>query len=222
MTDKISLIKFGETYIKFNLDYSDINKIKITEILSKGTSRSLRDYFIKNEYFKISIEYDKGSLKTRIIIWCTAINIGISQYGSFRSGVREIINDSKSFSKFLIELVSEDPYVDNRILRTEKRTGLPGRMQELYLRIEHFEGNLNNMTPVEVQVELNAIKEEIANIIELLSNDDRNAFLNDLGDNYSQNLPRPNEKRIFYLINRYGLKPNDEIEYIDDRNLIDN
>ena len=216
MTREIELYKIGETYIKFDFEFSEFNKSKVKEAYLSQVSALSKEYLRNEKVFKISIEYEKGSLKTRIVIWASALYMGIANYGSFRAGLREVINDVRHFSEVVIDRIDDGPRIDqNDIIRTEKRLGLPGRLKELYDRINAYERNLNNLSNVEQQTELVAIKTEISSLIQLLSEQDKAAFLADLDDNYSQNLPNPNQRRTTYLINRYALKPEDDIEFID-------
>lgn len=217
MTNQIELFKIGETYIKFDFEYSEINKSKIKEAYLSQIGLTSKEYLKNEQLYKISIEFEKGSLKTRIIVWSSAIYMGIANYGSFRAGVREIISDVKQFSEIVINRIDNDPNInENDIIRSEKRLGLPGRLQELYIRIDNYERNINNLSNMQQQAELNSIKTEIASIIELLSEPDKQAFLNELNNNYSQNLPQPSERRTNYLINRYGLKPEENVEFIEE------
>lgn len=216
MTREIELYKIGETYIKFDFEFSEFNKSKVKEAYLSQVGALSKEYLRNEKVFKISIEYEKGSLKTRIVIWASAIYMGIANYGSFRAGLREVINDVKHFSEVVIDRIDDDPRIDqNDIIRTEKRLGLPGRLKELYNRIDAYERNLNQLSNAQQQTELIAIKTEIASLVQLLSEQDKTAFLADLNNNYSQNLPNPNQRRTTYLINRYGLKPEEDIEFID-------
>lgn len=214
---KPDLIKINETYIKFDFDFTESNKEKITQAYLRQVGFSSKEIFRSQEYFKVSIEYDKGSLKTRIIVWGTAIYLGVSGYGSFRSGVRELINDGRQFSNYIIERIDDGPNINtDQIIRIERRTGLPGRIQNIYYRIDHLERNINNLSNNQIQAELNSIKQEIANIGELLTHQGREEFLNELSEDFSKNLPLPNDRRTSYLMNRYGTKPNEEIEFLEE------
>jgi len=214
---KPKLIKIGETYLKFDFEYNNSNQILVKEAYLSQVHELSREIWKDREIFKISIEYEQGSLKTRIVVWGTALYLGIANYGSFRAGVREIINDVNTFSDFVIERIDNDPNINqNDIIRTERRTGLTGRIQELYNRIDKLERNINNLSINQSQLELRQIKQEVSNLITVLSNQDSQAFLIDLGNNYNQNLPNPNDRRTTYLINRYGIKPDKEIEFINE------
>lgn len=214
---KPKLIKIGETYLKFDFEYTKSNQERVREAYLRQVTQFDKEIFKSREFFKISIEYDEGSLKTRIVIWGTAIYLGIANYGSFRAGVRELINDVRWFSENVIERIDDGPNVSpNDIIRTEKRTGLPGRIQDVYNRIDRLERNLNNLSNNEIQTELQLIKHEISNLVAVLPDQDGQEFLNELDEQYSQNLPDPNERRSTFLLNRYGLKPDEEIEFINE------
>jgi len=214
---KLEFIKVGETYLKFDFEYNKSNQERIKEAYLIQVAHLEREILKNRELLKISIEYDKGSLKTRIVIWGTAIYLGIANYGSFRAGVREIINDVHWFSANVIERIDDGPTInENDIIRTEKRTGLPGRIQEVYNRIDRLERKLNNLSNTQIQVELQLIKQEVSNLVAVPPNQAGQEFLNELEQNYSQNLPNPDERRTTYLINRYGLKSDEDIEFINE------
>lgn len=217
MTTEIELYKIGETYIKFDFEYSESNKSKIKEAYLAQIRLISREYLKEEQVYKISIEFEAGSLKSRIIVWGTVVYMGIGNYGSFRAGVKQIINDVRQFSEVVINNMDNDPNIaESDIIRTQKRLGFPGRLQELYIRIDAYERSINNLWKVKHEAELNAIRLEIASLIELLSEPDKQAFLKDLNSIYTHNLPQPNQRRATYLINRYGLKPDEEIEYIEE------
>jgi hypothetical protein len=213
---KLELFKIGETYIKFDFEFNDRNKELIKKAYLQQVGFTSSELLRNRELFKISIEYDKGSLKTRIVIWGTAICMGVANYGSFRAGIREIVNHVKTFSEYVISNIDNDPDIaPNNIIRTERRTGIPGRIQELYNRIDKLERNLNTLSNREIQVELNTIKQEVSNLQAFLPQQDRQVFIQELANNYKQNLPAPEDRRTEYLINRYGLRPEEEIEFIN-------
>lgn len=217
MNREISLIKLSETYIKFNFEFTEINKKLVKEAYLQYISSQSREFLksVSEEHLIISIEYEKGSLKTRIIAWGTAIYLGVANYGAFRSGIREMVNDSRDFSEFIYHTITNDPQIQqNDIIRIQKRTGVPGRLDEILTRIDSLERNFNNLTPNQVQQELGSIKQEIANILVVLNQNDRATLLNALPNNYSNNLPNPQDEKAQYLENRYGLKPDEEIEIL--------
>lgn len=212
------LIKISETYIKFDLQFNESNKKIIKnaylEYVGSQTKFLLNDSLDKN--LIVTIEYEKGSLKTRIIVWGTSIYLVVANYGSFRAGIREMINDSKDFSGFICSTIIQDPQINaNNIVTFQKRKGIPGRLDEIFIQIDSLQRNVNNLSPLEVQQKLNAIKQEIANIIFVLNPNDRNFFLNSLPENYRNQLPAPQDDKTQYLMNRYGSKPDENIEILN-------
>src|SRR5688500_14963078 len=101
--DSTKYISLGETYIKFDLQFTEKTRILIKEVYLQQVKGKSRDFLKNREVYKITIEYDKGSTKSRIVIWGTAIYLAIGNYGDFRSGLREIISDIKSFSSYVID-----------------------------------------------------------------------------------------------------------------------
>jgi hypothetical protein len=216
-SDKFVFFNVGETYIKFNLEYSERNRTLIKEAYLKQVGLTSREYLKNKEYYKISIEYEKGSTKTKIVIWATALYLGIGNYGDFRAGVREIVNDVKSFASYVIDRIDSDPAIDpESIINTQRRTGIPGRLEDVYKKIEHLEKNMNNLSNNEIQTELGEIKQEISNLIALLPNQDSQAFLQSVDGQYTENLPQPDERKTHYLYSRYALKPEDEVEFVEE------
>lgn len=212
---EIKLIKIGETYIKFDFEFTEGNKELIKKAYLQQIGYSSKDFLKYQELLKISIEFDKGSLKTRIVLWGAAIYMGIGYYGSFRAGVREIVNNVTTFSEYVIERIDNDPDINpNNIIRSERRTGLPGRFQKLYERIGKLEINLNNLSNNEIEQELNEIRQDVANLSAVLPIQDKQSFIEELDEKYCQNLPDPNERRTDYLLNRYFLKTEENVEFI--------
>lgn len=207
--------KISETYIKFDLDYSESNKELIRQAFLRYVENNIE---FKNSDFRklrISIEFEKGSLKTKIITWGTVFYMGIANYGSFRAGLREIVNDVKGVSEVTVEQIKHDPNIDdNNIIRFEKRLGIPGRLNDLYRRVDSLQRNAPNYSQNELQQRLLDLKQDIADIAIILDFATRQEFIRELPVNISQNLPEPSPQSVNQLYNRYALKPNDENEYV--------
>lgn len=212
----IELLKISETYIKFKFEYNKTNQELIRKAYLEQIGYSSRDFIKNKELLKISIEYEEGSLKTRIVVWTTAIYIGIANYGSFRAGIRELVNDSRRLSEYTIQNIENDQSINHAdIIRTERRTGLPGRIQDLYNKIDSFEREINHLSQQEIQNRIRNIKEDVSNIFCVLQARDGQEFISELKPEYKTNLPEPNERKVHYLLSRYALKPDEEIEFIN-------
>jgi hypothetical protein len=220
MNREAKLFIIGEVYIKFDFDYSEQNKAMIKKAYLEQIGLKSNEFFKVKEHIKISIEYDKGSLKTKIVIWgTTLVNLYffIGNYGGFKDSVKELMRDVNSFSSFVIEHINQSPNIHhNNVLTTQRRTGLLGRMNEVYQRIESLERNLDDMSQNEMHEELNEIKQEVSNLADILTVQERDAFLQSVDLQYQQDAPEPDDKRTSYLYNRYALKPEEEIELLDE------
>lgn len=210
------MYKVAETYIRYDMEYSDVNRAKLYEIYLSLLSEFPADSAIGESDYKISIEFEKGSLKSRVVIWTSSIILAISSYGSFRTGIISMYNDSRAFSDKLITLAEKSQPLEADILRSERRTGIVGRVEELYRRVDLLEKQTKELSIIQIEEELGGIKQEIANIQAILNEPDREEFLADLGEKYTEKLPVPDEKRVNYLISRYGLKSDERIDFIDD------
>ena len=213
----VTQYKVAETYIKFDFEFSDSNK----QLVKKAYREQVRSLGILNlnaDFIKISIEFEKGSLKTRITVWGTvaAMYMGIANYGSFRAGLREIVHDVKNLTEQTVSDLKEDPQINNNdVIRFERRLGIPGRLNEIYSKIDHLERNLNNYSQNDIQGILSGIKQEIADISVVLDNQTRLQFINGLPDHLRENLPQPSESGVNFLYNKYALKHDENIEYIN-------
>lgn len=208
-SDKIIKYKISETYIKLKLDYDSDKKQSIRRTLKQVAEKQIVDFKYKDGLVVV-IEIEKGSLKTKVVIYGTIIIQGIANYGSIRQGINQIYDDVKMVSERVIEIARQDDNdIDNNVIRTEKRTGLIGRLKRTLDRIDYLQTNLNNIGNNQVQEELNSLRQDLANIIELLSQEERQAILNSLPPGIGNNLPQPEDKGMKHIYNLYALKPED-------------
>jgi len=213
----VKYYKIGEIYFKFDLEFSEENKTLLKKVFSNKVKVIDSKTIFLSGQTKISIEFDEGSLKTRIKFWgnlATIIYIAIGEYGSFRQGIREIIFDINNISEYIINSTKREPTIGMKIIRIKKGYGIIGKINEILERIDRLENNINNMSKQEIKNELDLIKQEISNISVLLPEDVREEFINELPKDYKNNLPKPDEKKIKFFQKMYMLKPDDEIEFI--------
>lgn len=208
-TDEIIKYKISETYIKLNLDFNSNKKQTIRKTLRQVAEKQIVDFKFKDGLVVV-IEIEKGSLKTKVVIYGIIISQGLSNYGSIRQGINQLYNDVKMISERVIEFARQDDSdIDNNVIRTEKRTGLIGRLKRTLDRIDYLQINLNNIGNNKAQQELNLLKQDLANIIDLLSQQERQAILNSLPEDIGNNLPQPDENGMKHIYNLYALKPED-------------
>jgi hypothetical protein len=212
LSNKFGKYKISETYIKLNIEYNIDNRRKIRSVLSRIAEKEILELKYKDDFIYY-IEFDKGSLKSRVIIYGSLIIQGIIFYGELRQGLSQIYADLQTVSERVIENAKgEDNLIDNNIIRTERRTGLIGRLKRTIDRIDFLQSNLNDLGNNQVQNELALLRQNLANILELLDQQERQAVFDSLPAEIRHNLPIPEENGMEHIYNLYGLKPKDEPE----------
>jgi hypothetical protein len=213
LSSKLDKYKIAEAYIKLKLQYNDTNKAKIRKALLKAAEIEISEFKYKDGLIYVVL-IEKGSIKAKIIIYGTVIIQGISNYGAIRQGLDLIWQDAKRASEYVINRAkqNDDQINDNTIERTERRTGLIGRIKRILDRIDYLERNIDNIGHNQVRAELSKLRQDMANILELLNEQDKQAIMDTLSPDTRNNLPNPTEKGMRHLYNQYALKP-DDIDY---------
>lgn len=123
----------------------DIDTFHDKERLAK-LEKELKAFFSERASFifetdvEIVIEFEEGSLKTRVIALGSAaaiIGTVICNYPSFKDGIKSLSNDAASIAQAAnIEVIfrTKTPYCDR--LRIEKRRGVFGRVESLLVELE--------------------------------------------------------------------------------------
>lgn len=141
---------------------------------------------------------------------------GVSNYGSFRQGLQQIISDSQHFSENVIEHTKQN---DNSYRinteRTERRLGLPGRLKRTLDRITYLEQHIDDLPHNQVRRELTELKQDLSNIINSLDMQERNSLEQFLPNDLRNSLPAPNDRGTQEMINRYAIKE-EEIRLTED------
>ena len=125
-----------EAYTHLEIDIFQ-DKAKLTKLKSELTSfmEERAKFFFLGDDVQVKIEFEEGSLKTRIIVIGAAastIIAGVSAYGSFRSGVDQISKDATMLAQSANqELIfrTRTAYCDR--ISIEKRKGVFGRVDAL-------------------------------------------------------------------------------------------
>ncbi|MFC1876628.1 hypothetical protein ACFL2E_05065 [Thermodesulfobacteriota bacterium] len=204
------MTKLAETYIHLNIEASQEFIKESEEFLHHFAQLFSSEIFEQDT--RIYIRYESGSWKTWVTV-AGAIYIGIGQYGSFRSGIDYLLKDSKRFSNAVIENFVEKEKIDESLIyRTERRLGIPGKIQRLFKRIDKLKsynqtdlidhrkypwGKSNSEVErpktFPIDNEIKNIKHEIIQIFKTLEHEeDKNLFVGALSETVSIiELPAP-------------------------------
>lgn len=201
-------LKIAETYIKLDLEFNEGRNRELEIILKRAVEKSIKD-FKYSETIIYDIDFDKGSTKAKVAFF--AFLNGMIFYADLKDSVKTIYNDVKWLSEQVITNAREESdLIDNNIIRTERRTGIIGRLKTALSRIDYLQANLNNLGNNQLQIELNQLHQEVANLIQLLDHIEQQAFIQFLPQGVRDNLPEPNQNEVQRLMRLYAIKPEKE------------
>lgn len=201
-------LKIAETYIKLDLEFNEFRNRELQIILIRAVEKSIKD-FKYNETIVYDIDFDQGSTKAKIAFF--AFLNGMIFYADLKDSVNTIYKDVKWLSEEVIKNARQDSnLIDNNILRTERRTGIIGRLKTVLTRIDYLQSNLNNLGNNQIQRELNQQHQEVANLIQLLDNIEQQTFIQSLPREVRNNLPPPDQNDVQHLMRLYAIKPDEE------------
>ncbi len=159
----------AETYIHIKDVPSEVSIEKTRIYLEENAHRWAMQVFKKSVTVEITVE--EGSLKVWVLVGGIAIYELVAGYGSFRSGVDYIVSDAKDFSEQVIERFESDQHIpDELMFRTERRLGVPGKIQRFYKFLDKL--NSDEVSNRERQEEIDHLQEEFIQIIRLLDHEE--------------------------------------------------
>ena len=197
-------VKIAETYLKLRLDYNEQQNQELRAFLDEFISKSepIKKYVEKLQY---RIEFDKGSTKVRITFF-GFLTTFIVNYAELTNSIRTLYSDVNNLSEFIIQHAQNQELIEINILNTQKRTGIIGKLRLILNRIELIRMEENNLNYFQNQEELNALYQEISDLIQVLSYDDQKLFISQF-NNIGINLPQPNQNLNIHLRNLYAIEP---------------
>lgn len=131
-------------------------------------ARSRSNFYLYPEV-SIEIEFEEGSLKTRITIFGTLALLmqGISNYPDFREGVSLLYSDSKRLAEYIVSEVqfySKSKHED--VIQLEARTGVVGSLHKVISLIDQIKtGAGGTILAKDLVLKLEKVHEEIETLI---------------------------------------------------------
>lgn len=178
-------------HLDFDLSYDDFEATReyLTNVAGRYSS------IIYRQDSNIRVELRDGSVKAWILV-AGSIYVAIGQYGSFRSGVDQIIKDAKSVKEYIADTLVKDGVSESRIIEVKRNHCLPDRIRRLFLRIDRFDKRIVDMTPAEKVREAELIVRTVARISDELGyQEDLDQFLSCLDDRFK---PSPERLKLMY------------------------
>ncbi len=152
----------SKIYFHIDLNLSEENQHlgkEYLETIIKNYSKT-----IYNQNVEIHTDIQDGSIK----IWLTmigALYLAIGQYGSFRSGIDKLIDDSKMLQKLLEGNLYKGGLNEEDILESKRINSTPDKIRRLLLRIDRYEKNYQNLEGIEGFKELENIKKSASKLL---------------------------------------------------------
>ncbi|WP_157959050.1 hypothetical protein [Salinicola endophyticus] len=178
-------------HLDFDLSYDDFEATREYLINVTGQYSSV----IYRQNSNVRVELRDGSVKAWILV-AGSIYLAIGQYGSFRSGVDQVIKDAKSVKEFITDTLVKDGVDESRVIEAKRKRCLPDKIRRLFLRIDRFEERIANMSPAEKAREAELITRVAEGIsYELDYQEDLDQFLSCLDDRFK---PAPESLKLKY------------------------
>jgi hypothetical protein len=202
----LDIYKISEIYIHLRLDYNSEKTEKLASRLKNIASDNFSD-FRYSDALLIDVATEGGSVKFNINIYGALIKKCTSDFGSLNNGLTRILYELKQISGLIIETGRrEELDIDLFLIRSEKRTGLPGRLKRTLDDLNMLLGKNKGVPAGKSNSDLKSLLQELSDMIELLGRVERRSILDSLPDNLRNHLPVPDEDGMVHLYNLYAYK----------------
>ena len=174
--------------LHFDLSFDDIDKketeLYVTSIVEKYAN------LIFNQNLHIHTEVYEGSVKARIVL-IGAIYMAIGQYGSFRSGIDYMIEDSKSLKGLIVRQLIKNGLLEVNLISAKRIQCSVDKIRRVLQSIDRLESK-KGITKEQTQKELSKIKTSVKNICKDLDERDVGLFASSIDSKYiPENTPIP-------------------------------
>ncbi len=180
----------AQTYLHLIVAPSERQISETLEYVQYLGAVSAREHFRQDVELELRLE--QGSLKG----WLTVVGglyLGLSNYGSLREGIDYAVKDSRQFSAWIIEkFKSEVQMPPSALYRTERRLGLPGKIQRLYPLLEETSNLIGGRDKVEAQRRLKQVQDQLTSIAAELSDSGETLVL----ERIEEMIPAPIRDRL--------------------------
>jgi hypothetical protein len=128
-------VKLAETYLKLAIRLNESDQVSFEKELERWGERAARSVYAQK--IEVVSYVEEGSI-TGWLVAAGSLMIAVEHYGGFRSGVDFLIKDAKRFSEIVLGYVRESGISPKKIVRTQKRLGLPGQMARLIKDVDEL------------------------------------------------------------------------------------
>ena len=179
-----------QTYLHLTVHASESQLATARSYFEYVAAVSAAERFQQDVYLDFRIE--DGSLKG----WLTVLGgiyAAISAYGSLRSGIDYLVSDARAFSQRIIDEAHDEIGIpQGAFYRSERRLGLPGRIQRLFPLLDETSTSIQEGDDVKALQNLHRVQERIKRIADELEEPEEQKVLQAL----YETVPDPLRKRL--------------------------
>lgn len=174
MANYISTEILAEAYTHLEIDTFN-NKPELEKLRRELTSFfQERASFFFGPHVKIHVEFEEGSLKTKIVAIGSLAAVLVSGYTDFRAGISQLSDDSSMLAQAAnMEVVFRTRTAPCDRIRVEKRKGVFGRVDALITELDAAKHKLINAPFPRTHVQLKHTSDAIAALLAWDNNVDR-------------------------------------------------
>lgn len=181
------MIKLAETYFRLDLHLARSDQEKLQNALTEVARRRAVGLF--GQPPEIAVFVEDGSLKAWVV-FAGSLYIAIGNYGSFREGLDRLIKDAKIVGTAIIAAVEDSGISEMKILRTERRTAVPGKLKRIIGQLDRLELDQKNLSDVEYKQRLSEIRRKLIDVLAQIENaEDRSLTIKNLPAPVREGLP---------------------------------
>jgi len=164
----------AELYLHLDLRLSHKDKAASQRYLEQRVGELAYHLFRQRPQLDIRIE--DGSVKVWLSV-AGAVYLAIGQYGSFRSGVDQIIEDGKLLKAMVVSDLKKGGLNEEQILEDKRLIATPDRIRRLLLRIDRFEQSRKNLSVDAREKELAGIIRAVTALLQEMAGEEKDCEL---------------------------------------------
>lgn len=169
-------------YLKLDLDIPIYDQDPSRRYLKSLLGRLASEIYRQD--VEVEIQFRQGSLEIFMVV-AGSIYIAVGNYGSFRSGINQIIEDAKALRRLLVSSLRKDGVAESKILEDKRLMATPERVRRMLLRIDRFERQLPDFSEDEARAKLGRLLKSIQNLTnEMEFPEDINLLMSSLDERF--------------------------------------
>lgn len=176
------MCRLAAVYLKLDVEFSFFDQEPSRAYLQKLVTQFASEIYRQN--IEIDVRFRQGSLEVLIVI-AGSIYLAIGNYGSFRAGLNQIIEDSKALKSLLVSSLRKDGVAEAAIIEQKRLTATPDRVRRLLKRIDRFERQLPELGEDEARSKLERLLKAVQGLTaEMEFPEDVDLLMKNLGERF--------------------------------------